>query len=112
MQPIERRMRTPGILIAFVLLAYGTPARASDSELDATAREARVREIVRLVTRPERESEVPVAIARHAFELDRRGLHFRRDLTLGERDCEFRIGGPIYKSAKQKRFGVVMELRF
>lgn len=99
-------------LVATFLLALCTAADASEPGLEAEDRQERNRQLLRLVTRPETDLEAAIAVPRSAFELDRRGLRYRSDLTLGGRDLELRIGGPIYKSVRQKRFGVIVELRF
>jgi hypothetical protein len=112
MQPTQRRTCTPWLLIAIALSALAGPARASDPEVHAAARDERVREIVRLVTRTDAETEIALGAVHPAFDFDRRGFHLRHDLSLGDRDIQLRFGGPIYKSSKRSRFGVAVELRF
>ena len=109
--PTRRRPAAAGLWAA-CLVALCTSAQASEPGAEYEDRQQRNRELLRLVARPEVDFEETVQLPRSAFELDRRGIRYRSELEIGGRELELRVGGPIYKSVKQRRFGVIVELRF
>ncbi len=112
---MRRPMGSPaaaGLMAAF-LIALSAPAQAGEPDLQAEERRDRNRELLRLATRSSWQLEEPEPIQRsNAFEFDRRGVRFRSDFAIGNREVEFRVGGPIYKAIRQKRFGITLEFRF
>lgn len=109
--PMGNKPAATGFVTA-LLLAFCAPAQASEAELRADERQERNRELVRLALRPGLELDDAIVVPRSAFELDRRGVHYRSEFSLGDREIRLRIGGPIYKVVQQKRFGLTVEFRF
>jgi hypothetical protein len=99
-------------LVATVLMGFAAAAQANGEDLLPVDRQERNRELLRLATRSELTLEQPLVLPRTAFELDRKGIRYRSDFSLAGREMEMRIGGPIYKAIRQKRFGLTVEIRF
>ncbi len=101
-------MFAAGVAAALTLTAL--PAAAQDAPLVEESRNQRARHILERLdeagVRDVRESE---SNWRSNFALQKKGLEYRRALTVGERNMIFSVRGPM---TKKKTFGLSFQIRF
>ncbi len=102
-----RRSQALGALLTVALvLALGSTARADDAKEEEEPRTQRAREIIAEVEKSDSEASW---VRTHIRIRKKRGIEYRRPLTMGQRDLVFSVYGPLIK---KKRLGLGFELRF
>jgi hypothetical protein len=106
MRRATRSQPLGAILTVALLLALGGTARAGDATDEEESRTQRAREIITQVEKSDSESSW---LRTHIRIRKKRGIEYRRPLTMGPREVVFSIYGPL---VSKKRFGLGFELRF
>jgi hypothetical protein len=106
MRPAARSQPLGAILTVALLLALGGTARAEDSTDEEEPRTQRAREIISEVEKSDPEQSW---LRTHIRIRKKRGIEYRRPLTMGKRDVLLSIYGPVMP---KRRLGLGFEVRF